>query len=62
MYCLCRENHESFMVGCDVCNEWFHGACIGVTESQAEEVDQYIGISCSIIQNLKKTCHPSKND
>lgn len=28
-YCLCRgPNDGSFMVGCDTCEEWFHGACV----------------------------------
>lgn len=30
-YCLCRgPNDGSFMVGCDTCEEWFHGACVKI--------------------------------
>lgn len=35
-YCLCRgPNDGSFMVGCDTCEEWFHGACVKLKVSTA---------------------------
>ncbi|CAN0038377.1 unnamed protein product [Choristocarpus tenellus] len=34
-YCLCRgPNDGSFMVGCDSCEEWFHGACVNIKVSK----------------------------
>eukprot|EP00968_Pinguiococcus_pyrenoidosus_P021829 scaffold2926_cov247-Pinguiococcus_pyrenoidosus.AAC.9 len=30
-WCLCgRPNDGAFMIGCDSCEEWFHGPCVGV--------------------------------
>ena len=31
VYCLCRQPQRGneFMIACDLCNEWFHGACLG---------------------------------
>lgn len=30
-YCLCRgPNDGSFMVACDVCQQWFHGECVNL--------------------------------
>ena len=31
-YCVCRRSAEGFMVQCDVCGEWYHGACVDVRE------------------------------
>ena len=41
VYCMCRGIDDgSFMIACDVCEEWFHGKCVGVTEEQGEEIDR----------------------
>lgn len=33
-YCICRGPSDgSFMLGCDRCDEWFHGKCVGIKES-----------------------------
>jgi len=29
-YCICRRPYEGFMIGCDECDDWYHGHCIGV--------------------------------
>jgi hypothetical protein len=39
-YCICRQPYGGFMVGCDGCEEWYHGACLGMTEAQAEKLDK----------------------
>ena len=47
VYCMCRGIDDgSFMIACDVCEEWFHGKCVGVTEEQGEEIDLYTCPSC----------------
>ena len=39
VYCVCHGmNDGSFMVGCDHCDNWYHGQCIGVTESLDDDV------------------------
>ena len=36
VYCLCREPWQGrFMIQCDGCDEWFHGACVDITENGA---------------------------
>ncbi|KAI8813860.1 hypothetical protein BJ742DRAFT_787716 [Cladochytrium replicatum] len=37
LYCICRSEDDGtrFMVGCDGCEEWFHGSCVGVTQDMA---------------------------
>jgi PLU-1-like protein/PHD-finger len=52
-YCLCRRPYEGFMIGCDECEDWFHGPCIGVSESRADRVSKYVCIRCSITKTYK---------
>eukprot|EP00934_Nitzschia_sp_Nitz4_P003000 Nitzschia sp. Nitz4//scaffold59_size112058//52291//59043//NITZ4_004109-RA/size112058-snap-gene-0.34-mRNA-1//1//CDS//3329555123//2990//frame0 len=47
-YCICRRPYEGFMIGCDECEEWYHGSCIGVSESRADRVDKFVCMRCSI--------------
>lgn len=34
------------MIGCDLCEEWFHGDCIGVTEKDSKLIKQYYCQKC----------------
>jgi COMPASS component SPP1 len=48
-YCLCRgpDDHR-FMIACDRCEDWFHGACIGMDKHTGEKlVQKYICPNCS---------------
>jgi hypothetical protein len=45
-YCICRLPYEGFMIGCDGCDEWYHGQCVGVSEEQANKVDKYLCLRC----------------
>jgi hypothetical protein len=54
-YCICRRPYEGFMIGCDDCDEWFHGACIGVSETRADRVDKYVCIRCSVARVFKNS-------
>ena len=52
-YCLCRRPYDGFMVGCDSCEEWYHGPCVGLTEQQAEKCDKYVCIRCSALKQYE---------
>lgn len=54
-YCLCRRPYSGFMIGCDECEEWYHGSCIGITESKADRFDKYVCIRCSLSRVFKNT-------
>ncbi|XP_034485752.1 CXXC-type zinc finger protein 1-like [Drosophila innubila] len=46
-YCICRTSDCSrFMIGCDGCEEWYHGDCIGITEKEAKHIKQYYCRKC----------------
>jgi hypothetical protein len=40
-YISCR-----FYVGCDRCQGWFHGSCVGITQTEADNIDSYICPKC----------------
>jgi len=36
-----------FYVGCNVCEEWFHGLCVGVSANDIHKLSSYTCRSCS---------------
>ncbi|KAI8511679.1 Lsd1/2 complex PHD finger containing protein Phf2 [Branchiostoma belcheri] len=49
LYCICRQPYDvtRFMIECDVCENWFHGSCVGVEEHQAADIDKYHCPNCA---------------
>lgn len=62
-YCLCRgpDDHR-WMIACDMCEDWFHGECVGVDKSVGEAlIVRYVCPRCSDgkgvnVTRYKKTC------
>lgn len=47
LYCICRtKDTNRFMIGCDSCNEWYHGDCISITEEYAKNIKQFFCLMC----------------
>lgn len=47
LYCLCRKgDHGGFMIECDLCDEWYHGECVGVTAELAGTFTWYHCPTC----------------
>lgn len=48
LYCLCRQPYDDsqFYICCDRCQDWFHGRCVGVLQSEADQIDEYICPNC----------------
>ncbi len=47
VYCICRKPDDgTFMVGCEDCNDWFHGKCVGIKESEQGLLLRYICPNC----------------
>ncbi|GFR82300.1 CXXC-type zinc finger protein 1 [Elysia marginata] len=47
LYCICRTaDSERFMIGCDHCEEWYHGDCIGITAEDARHIKRYYCDAC----------------
>ena len=60
-YCLCRQPYHGNMIGCDgkygknTCDEWYHFQCVGLTEAQAEKLDSYVCLRCSLNQSFRNS-------
>ncbi|XP_011164539.2 nucleosome-remodeling factor subunit NURF301 isoform X2 [Solenopsis invicta] len=48
LYCLCRTPYDEtkFYVGCDLCNNWFHGDCVGITEAMSKTLSEFVCTEC----------------
>ena len=40
---------DRFYIGCDVCQDWFHGTCVGITQAEADFIDNYVCPRCSSV-------------
>nr|XP_033791241.1 PHD finger protein 3 isoform X2 [Geotrypetes seraphini] len=55
---FCKTPHGNrFMVGCGRCDEWFHGDCVGLSLSQAQQLEEddkeYICMKCCVEEDKK---------
>jgi len=47
IYCICRSSDVSrFMIGCDHCEEWYHGDCIQVTARDSKYIKKFYCKEC----------------
>ena len=35
-----------FYIGCDQCQDWFHGSCVGIAEKDASNIESYVCPRC----------------
>ncbi|XP_029635778.1 nucleosome-remodeling factor subunit BPTF isoform X3 [Octopus sinensis] len=50
LYCICKTPYDDskFYIGCDLCSNWFHGACVAVSEEQAQDIESYVCDECKL--------------
>ncbi|KAK9453252.1 hypothetical protein V1511DRAFT_505152 [Dipodascopsis uninucleata] len=47
LYCICRKpDSGQWMIGCDYCEEWYHGKCVKIDECDSELIEQYCCPRC----------------
>ncbi|KAF4094062.1 hypothetical protein AMELA_G00008930 [Ameiurus melas] len=61
LYCICRKpDINCFMIGCDNCNEWFHGHCINMTEKMAKGIREWYCQQCQAMDPSLELKYRSK--
>lgn len=47
-FCICRRNDDgvNFMIGCEYCKEWFHGACLRIPKYVASKGNPHVCTFC----------------
>ncbi|KAL1494312.1 hypothetical protein ABEB36_009929 [Hypothenemus hampei] len=56
VYCICRTPYDEtkFYVGCDLCNNWFHGDCVGITEESSKDLTEFVCDECRQARETQK--------
>jgi hypothetical protein len=56
VYCMCRLSTHGSMIGCDVCSDWFHAPCLGVSAAQMEKIEaskeSFVCPRCAIVESF----------
>lgn len=52
LFCICRKPYDNskFYVGCDMCSNWFHGDCVGITEAMSQTMSEFVCDNCKKAQ------------
>lgn len=60
LYCICRTPYDEsqFYIGCDRCQNWFHGRCVGILQSEAELIDEYVCPQCQSTEDAMTVLTP----
>lgn len=47
-----------FYIGCDRCQNWYHGRCVGILQSEAELIDEYVCPQCQSTEDAMTVLTP----
>jgi len=47
-----------FYIGCDRCQNWYHGRCVGILQSEANHIDEYVCPQCQSTEDAMTVFTP----
>ncbi|CAM4973547.1 unnamed protein product [Rotaria socialis] len=64
LYCVCQTPYDEseFYIGCDVCADWLHGSCVGITPEEADKFEVYVCPRCSTEKKQEFLNKPINNE
>ena len=56
LYCICQRRYQEgeWMIECEGCKDWFHGACVGVKESESDGLVEWHCPKCRVSQGVQE--------
>uniref|UniRef100_A0A8C3B4G2 Bromodomain PHD finger transcription factor n=1 Tax=Cyclopterus lumpus TaxID=8103 RepID=A0A8C3B4G2_CYCLU len=60
LYCVCKTPYDEtkFYIGCDRCQNWYHGRCVGILQSEANHIDEYVCPQCQSTEDAMTVFTP----
>ncbi|XP_051014885.1 nucleosome-remodeling factor subunit BPTF isoform X4 [Acomys russatus] len=60
LYCICKTPYDEskFYIGCDRCQNWYHGRCVGILQSEADLIDEYVCPQCQSTEDAMTVLTP----
>uniref|UniRef100_A0A6Q2YEX4 Bromodomain PHD finger transcription factor n=1 Tax=Esox lucius TaxID=8010 RepID=A0A6Q2YEX4_ESOLU len=60
LYCVCKTPYDEskFYIGCDRCQNWYHGRCVGILQSEATHIDEYMCPQCQSTEDAMTVLTP----
>uniref|UniRef100_H3D9E3 Bromodomain PHD finger transcription factor n=1 Tax=Tetraodon nigroviridis TaxID=99883 RepID=H3D9E3_TETNG len=60
LYCICKTPYDEtkFYIGCDRCQNWYHGRCVGILQSEANHIDEYVCPQCQSTEDAMTVFAP----
>ncbi|XP_037073922.1 LOW QUALITY PROTEIN: nucleosome-remodeling factor subunit NURF301-like [Pollicipes pollicipes] len=64
LFCFCRTEYDEsqFYIGCDKCEDWFHGRCVGILPSEGDDIDDYVCPRCDPSSRINRPNFQPLND
>ncbi|XP_047109427.1 uncharacterized protein LOC124777919 [Schistocerca piceifrons] len=63
LWCICKKPHNNrFMICCDICEDWFHGKCVGITKAMGQQMENKgLEWSCPNCSKKNESAEKSKD-
>ena len=49
---MARYETAQFMIGCDACDRWYHGPCVGVSKAESDAMSEFLCPSCAAAKGV----------